>query len=143
MKLSSMFLLGVGLLCLPVQAQFHPIGSTKPLPESAVPNIVLAVEDEIYDYKQEKSFVNIGSTGAIGVATQVPIYIAKSISDRNIGWVLYKDMPHGEVLSASLSRMMALWFSMVIQNSIFPRSSRTRRLSISMMKTYAGSSVRL
>jgi hypothetical protein len=98
MKLSSMFLLGVGLMCLPVQAQFHPIGSTKPLPESAVPNIVMAVEDEIYDYKQEKSFVNIGSTGAIGVATQVPIYIAKSISDRNIGWVLYKDMPHGEVL---------------------------------------------
>ena len=54
MKLSSMFLLGVGLMCLPVQAQFHPIGSTKPLPESAVPNIVMAVEDEMYDYKQEK-----------------------------------------------------------------------------------------
>lgn len=58
----------------------------------------MAIEDEIYDYKQEKSFVNIGSTGAIGVPTQVSLYIGKSISDQNVGWVLYKDMPHGEVL---------------------------------------------
>ena len=104
MKLSNMFLLGMGLLCLPVQAQFHPIGSSKPLPESVVPKIVTAVEDEIYDYKQEQSFTNIGSTGAIGVPTKVSLYIEKSISDRNVGWVLYKDMPHGEVLRRFIIR---------------------------------------
>jgi len=91
-------LLCTALMSVPSHAQFHPIGSTKPLPESAVPNIVMAVEDEIYDYNQQQSFTNIGSAGAIGIPTKVPLYIAKSISDRNIGWVLYKNMPHGEVL---------------------------------------------
>lgn len=98
MKPPKTLFLCIALLSLPVEAQFHPIGSTKPLPDSAVPNIITAVEDEIYDYKQEQSFTNIGSTGAIGVPTKVTLFIEKSISDRNVGWILYKDMPHGEVL---------------------------------------------
>jgi len=98
MRLSATFLLCVGLMCVPLQAQFKPIGSTKPLLENSVAKIVTAIEDEIYDYKQEQSFFNIGSTGAIGVPTKVSLFIEKSVSDRNIGWVLYKDMPHGEVL---------------------------------------------
>jgi len=104
MKFSMTFLLCIGSLSLPLQAQFHPIGSNKPLPDSVVPNVIMAVEDEIYDYKQEQSFTNIGSTGAIGVPTKVSLYIEKSISDRNVGWVLYKDMPHGEVLRRFIIR---------------------------------------
>lgn len=88
------------LICMsPVsRAQFAPVGTEKPLPSSSVPQIVQAIEDEIYDYKQEGSFTNIGSTGAINVPTEVAVFISKSVSDRNIGWVLYKDMPYGEVL---------------------------------------------
>lgn len=80
------------------RAQFSPIGIQKPLPGASVPQIVQAIEDEIYDYKQEGSFTNIGSTGAINGPTEVAAFISKSVSDRNIGWVLYKDMPYGEVL---------------------------------------------
>lgn len=80
------------------RAQFSPVGSDKPLPSASVPQIVQAIEDEVYDYKQEGSFTNIGSTGAISGPTEVAVFISKSVSDRNIGWVLYKDMPYGEVL---------------------------------------------
>ena len=94
----------MALFCVSVRAQFHSIGTSKPLPKASVPNIVMAIEDEIYDYKQENSFVNIGSTGAIGVPTKIPLYIQKSVSDRSVGWVLYKDMPHGEVLRRFIIR---------------------------------------
>jgi hypothetical protein len=53
MKFSMRLLLCIGSLSLPLQAQFHPIGSSKPLPDSVAPNVIMAVEDEIYDYKQE------------------------------------------------------------------------------------------
>jgi hypothetical protein len=104
MKSLVILLLCIGSLSLCSQAQFHSIGSSKPLPDSVVPNIIMAVEDEIYDYKQEESFTNIGSTGAIAVPTQVSLFIEKSVSDRNVGWILYKDMPHGEILRRFIIR---------------------------------------
>jgi hypothetical protein len=103
-------MLGIAILllaaspCGTANAQFPAVGTTKPLPSASVPKIVQAIEDEIYDYKQENSFTNIGSTGAINGPTKVAVFISKTVSDRNVGWVLYKDMPHGEVLRRFLIR---------------------------------------
>jgi hypothetical protein len=97
MKHARIILLLLFSMCSISRAQFATVGTEKSLPSKSVPLIVQAIEDEIYDYEQEGSFTNIGSTGAINGPTEVAAFISKSVSDRNIGWVLYKDMPYGEV----------------------------------------------
>lgn len=59
--------------------------------------VVQAVEDEIYDWSYEKDYTNIGTTGAIGSPTDVPIFITPELDDGH-GEVIYRFMPFGEVL---------------------------------------------
>lgn len=58
--------------------------------------IVLAVQDEIYDFGYQKQFYEVGAEHTPGV-TRLPLYIQPRLKDRE-GSVIYKLMPHGEVI---------------------------------------------
>src|ERR1700733_6061498 len=58
--------------------------------------VVLAVEDEIYDYSHEKAFYMVGKEPVKGT-TRLPIYIEPNLKDGR-GNVIYKLMPFGEVI---------------------------------------------
>jgi hypothetical protein len=74
------------------------LGADPPKPtDQNIAAIMQAVEDEIYDYGYEEDFTNIGSTGAIGSPTQVPIFISPVLYNESHGVVIYKYMPFGEV----------------------------------------------
>jgi hypothetical protein len=73
---------------------------TKKLSSQQVAAILLAVEDEIYDYSQEKAVSHAGRyfNSPEGRATKVAIYIRPNVTDDGIGEALYKNMPYGEII---------------------------------------------
>jgi hypothetical protein len=81
------------LFLAPLQATFA--SHSRPT-ERNIAAIVQAVEDEIYDYGYERTFVNIGSTGAINSPTEITIFISPELDDGH-GSVIYKYLPFGEV----------------------------------------------
>ena len=72
-------------------------GGSKPT-DQQIAAIVQAVEDEIYDWGYEKNYTDIGTTGAVGEATEVAIFVHTEIDDRGVGGVIYRLMPFGEVV---------------------------------------------
>lgn len=58
--------------------------------------VVLAVEDEIYDYGYQKSFQMVGKQAVPGV-TRLPLYMRPTLTHGE-GAVIYKLMPLGEVV---------------------------------------------
>lgn len=60
--------------------------------------VILAVEDEIYDFGYQKNFYQVAAQSAPGV-TRLPLYIRPSLENGE-GAVIYKLMPYGEVLRA-------------------------------------------
>jgi len=66
------------------------------LTASQILAVILAVEDEIYDFGFQKQFYEVGPEPARGV-TRVPLYIQPRLKDGE-GTVIYKLMPYGEVI---------------------------------------------
>ena len=58
--------------------------------------VILAVEDEVYDFSYQKEFYEVGREAGPGV-TRLPLYIQPRLKDGE-GAVIYKLMPHGEVI---------------------------------------------
>jgi hypothetical protein len=58
--------------------------------------VILAIEDEIYDFGYQKQFYEVGPESAPGV-TRLPLYIQPALTGGE-GTVVYKLMPHGEVI---------------------------------------------
>jgi hypothetical protein len=88
--------IAVLLLCL--SSSQTAIGNHSKPTERDVAAIVQAVEDEIYDWRYEKDFTNIGTTGAISSPTDVSIFISPELDEDGGGSVIYRLMPFGEVL---------------------------------------------
>lgn len=57
--------------------------------------VVLAVEDEIYDYSYQSKFSFVGD--APSGSTKVQIYISPTVDKDSVGEIIYKYMPFGEV----------------------------------------------
>ncbi len=66
------------------------------LGESQVHAVILAVQDEIYDFGYQKQFYVVGTESTRGV-TRVPLYIQPRLKHGE-GTVIYKLMPYGEVI---------------------------------------------
>lgn len=66
------------------------------LSDAQVKAVVLAVEDEVYDFGYEKHFDLVGPAPRPGV-TRLPVYITPTLHDGE-GKVIYKLMPYGEVI---------------------------------------------
>jgi hypothetical protein len=63
-----------------------------PLNGSQVEAVVVAVQDEIYHYSQEKAF---GTKGAL----MLPLYInPKMRNDDGAGQIIYRNLPYGEII---------------------------------------------
>ena len=70
------------------------------LTEKQVNGLILAIQDEVYDYGFEKNFYRVGITTGSGtsVTTRVPVYIRPYLDKDGAGEIIYKDMPYGEIL---------------------------------------------
>lgn len=91
-KLLPALLTCICLISVAAQSASH-----KPTAQE-VSAIVLAVEDEIYDWGFEKDYTNIGTTGAIDEPTDVRVLILPEIDENEGGHVMYRLMPFGEVV---------------------------------------------
>ena len=82
------------------KGQPSPIPRTRVLNPREITSIIRAVEDEIYDYSQERDFDDIGiaTDGPTGRTIQVSIYIDPKVTGNGEGEVIYKDMPYGEIV---------------------------------------------
>jgi hypothetical protein len=62
--------------------------------------VILAVEDEIYDYSQESSFIFAGTTSKAPTdrSATLSLYVNPDINVDGTGEVIYRDLPYGEVL---------------------------------------------
>jgi hypothetical protein len=58
--------------------------------------VILAVEDEVYDFDYQKQFWEVGPEPTRGT-TRLPVYIQPALKDGE-GAVIYKLMPYGEVI---------------------------------------------
>lgn len=66
--------------------------------ESQTKAVILAVEDEVYDLGYQKRFYMVGTELGRGI-TRLPIYIEPTLKEGE-GTLIYKLMPHGEVIRA-------------------------------------------
>lgn len=89
LSLSALFGFAAALAVLGIQQ--GPTQLARPRAEA----VVLAVEDEIYDFGYEKDFEMVGPEVSPGI-TRVPAYITPALQD-GAGHVIYKLMPYGEV----------------------------------------------
>jgi len=67
-----------------------------PLSRPQIEAVILAVEDEIYDFGYQKDFYEVGHEYRPGV-TRLPLYIQPGLQGGE-GTVIYKLLPHGEVI---------------------------------------------
>lgn len=83
-----------------VRAVQH-IDTTPPLITKVQMNsVLLAIQDEVYDYENQKKFYRVGITRGTGtqVVTTIPVYIRPMLDKDGGGEMIYKDMPYGEIL---------------------------------------------
>jgi hypothetical protein len=69
----------------------------KSVTEPDVKALIEAIEDEIYDYGYEGWTVDV-SKHLADQRYQLNAYVKPVFNDQNLGWVIYKLMPDGEVL---------------------------------------------
>jgi hypothetical protein len=90
----------VAFLSLSIQAS--PQAQKRKVSESEVKAVVQAVEDEIYDYGYQKQFYQMGKDAGrspTAPRSRMRIYIEPEVDAQDGGArVIYKLMPHGEVL---------------------------------------------
>ncbi len=62
--------------------------------------VVVAIEDEIYDYSDQEAFLDVGrdTNGPMGRSFALPVYVNPHLRADGTGEVIYKKMPYGEVL---------------------------------------------
>lgn len=65
------------------------------LTEDQIKAVVLAIQDEIYDYDYEGDFADVGEASGPG-SSRLPLYISPIIKEGH-GTVIYKLMPQGEI----------------------------------------------
>jgi hypothetical protein len=70
------------------------------LTEKQVDNLLLAIQDEVYDYGFEKKFYRVGITTGTGtgLTTEIAVYIRPYLDKGGGGEMIYKEMPYGEIL---------------------------------------------
>jgi len=63
-------------------------------------SLILAIQDEVYDYRCEKQFYRIGVSSGTGtqMVTKLRVYIRPDLDQNGAGEMIYKDMPYGEIL---------------------------------------------
>jgi hypothetical protein len=97
MKLLTLLL---ALLSLSIPAS--PQAQKRKVSDSQVKAVIQAVEDEIYDYGYQKQFYQMGKdvgTSPNAPRSRIRIYIEPEVDAEDGGArVIYKLMPHGEVL---------------------------------------------
>jgi hypothetical protein len=106
MKLLTLLL---ALLSLSIPAS--PQVQKRKVSESEVKAVIQAVEDEIYDYGYQKRFYQMGEDVGTSNAprSRIRIYIEPEVdAEDGGGRVIYKLMPHGEVLRDFIIRKNGL-----------------------------------
>ena len=96
MKSAAVFIIFCSLLATSASSQ--SAGKAPVITESQAQAVILAVEDEVYDLGYQKRFYMVGAQPARGT-TRLPIYIEPTLKDGE-GTLIYKLMPHGEVIRA-------------------------------------------
>jgi hypothetical protein len=81
---------------LAVAASAQNARGTFDVTELQAKKVILAVEDEVYDLGYQKRFYMVGTEPGRGL-TRLPIYIEPTLKQGE-GTVIYKLMPHGEVI---------------------------------------------
>jgi hypothetical protein len=77
----------------------HQSRGKRKLTADEVQAVILAVQDEIYDYGYEPRFYQLGENAGVPShwRSRLPIYVNSAFDDEGMGQVIYKLMPHGEV----------------------------------------------
>ena len=96
MKSMAGFIIFCSLLAARVAVQ--NAGKAPLVTESQAKAVILAVEDEVYDLGYQKHFYMVGTQPGRGT-TRLPIYIEPTLKVGE-GTLVYKLMPHGEVIRA-------------------------------------------
>ena len=79
-----------------------PREQLRTLSREQITALELAIEDEVYDYSQEKAFFDVGTPtdGPAGRSENIPMYIDPRLTSDGMGEAIYKDMPFGEIIRA-------------------------------------------
>ena len=67
------------------------------LSRKQVAAVILAVEDEVYDYSEEEAF-RVATSDSTVKATTLALYINPHLTSDGLGEVIYKYLPFGEVI---------------------------------------------
>jgi hypothetical protein len=80
----------------------HEVESARQLRQEDTSAVVTAIQDEIYDYSQEKSYFRHGSPAKSipGRIAKVSVYINPHLAADGMGEAIYNDLPYGEILRA-------------------------------------------
>jgi len=87
---------------LPQSEAKHQVESARPLRQEDASAVIMAIEDEIYDYSQEKSYFRHGSAvkSMPGRTVNVSVYINPRLAADGMGEAIYNNMPYGEIVRA-------------------------------------------
>jgi hypothetical protein len=87
---------------LPQSEAEHQVESARPLTQENLSAVGMAIEDEIYEYSQEKSYFRHGSAAknVPGRTVKVSVYINPRVAADGLGEAIYNNMPYGEIVRA-------------------------------------------
>ena len=74
-----------------------PPGQSQNLSRKQVVAVILAIEDEVYDYSEEKAF-RPAANDSPGKAATLALYINPHLRSDGLGEVIYKYLPFGEII---------------------------------------------
>jgi hypothetical protein len=94
-------ILSVGVVLITQTTAPQNVAKSSPVvSKNQIAEIALAIQDEVYDYSQQKFFydADVTTESLERKPTKIPLYIKPNLSTDGAGEVIYKDFPYGEVI---------------------------------------------